>query len=187
MKIRNILIRLRCLIYERPHTDIIRKIIRQSRVKRYCEIGVYCGENVNAVINTCPTLKEVVLVDAYNKIKGSQWFYKEDYILKNAKAIAHRLLDKDKRVRWLEQESVIASSKFKDNYFDMVFIDADHKYEKIKQDILSWYPKIKKGGIISGHDYTINKFGVAKAVNELFDEKNIVLYDAGVWLVKKND
>ena len=51
--------------------------------------------------------------------------------------------------------------------FDLLFIDADHSYESVKQDIEDWLPKIKVGGKISGHDYG-NVPGVGKAVNERF-------------------
>lgn len=54
-----------------------------------------------------------------------------------------------------------------DRTFDLLFIDADHSYESVKQDIEDWLPKIKVGGKISGHDYG-NVPGVGKAVNEKF-------------------
>ena len=49
--------------------------------------------------------------------------------------------------------------------FDLIFIDADHSYEAVKQDIENWLPKLKKGGTICGHDYG-NWEGVGRAVNE---------------------
>jgi hypothetical protein len=39
------------------------------------------------------------------------------------------------------------------NSADLIFIDADHRYSKVKSDILQWYPKLKRGGVISGHDF----------------------------------
>ncbi len=73
-------------------------------------------------------------------------------------------------------DSVTASSIFRDNSLDMVFIDADHRYSHIKQDIELWLPKLKPYGIISGHDceekYT--KFGeYTKIINEHLEEDYI--------------
>ena len=44
------------------------------------------------------------------------------------------------------------SKLFKHSCLDMIFIDGDHSYEGVKTDFLSWYSKVKPGGIIAGHD-----------------------------------
>lgn len=58
-------------------------------------------------------------------------------------------------IRPMVMDSKSASEVFTDGLLDMVFIDADHRYKNIKQDIELWLPKIKKGGIICGHDCTV--------------------------------
>ena len=52
----------------------------------------------------------------------------------------------------LKMRSEEAVKHFKDQSLDLVFIDGDHRYEAIKQDIEMWYPKVKNGGVFSGHD-----------------------------------
>lgn len=49
--------------------------------------------------------------------------------------------------------SEIASQMFDDESLDFVYIDANHAYDWVVQDIELWYPKVKKGGILWGHDY----------------------------------
>jgi len=49
--------------------------------------------------------------------------------------------------------------------FDLVFLDADHRYEAVHADILAWLPLVRPGGILSGHD--LNWPGVRRAVEEL--------------------
>lgn len=60
-----------------------------------------------------------------------------------------------------------ASGLFQDSSLDGVFIDADHSYEAVRQDIQSWLPKVRSGGILAGHDYTSTFPGVIQAVNEM--------------------
>lgn len=47
--------------------------------------------------------------------------------------------------------------EFKDNSLDFVYIDANHTLQFVIQDIAEWSRKIRKGGIIAGHDYRLNK------------------------------
>ncbi len=58
-----------------------------------------------------------------------------------------------KNVDFWDMGSLDASCRFKDSFFDFVFIDASHRYELTKADIRLWYHKIKEGGILAGHDY----------------------------------
>jgi len=51
---------------------------------------------------------------------------------------------------------------------DFVFIDGDHSYVSICEDIAAWVPRISRGGVIAGHDYMAHHPGVIRAVNELF-------------------
>lgn len=59
-----------------------------------------------------------------------------------------------------------AAPLFEDGSLDAVFIDADHTYDAVKKDIANWMPKIRKGGILAGHDYIHTWPGVIQAVNE---------------------
>ena len=86
--------------------------------------------------------------------------------------------------------SLQAAQSFKDESIDFVFIDAAHSYRHIMDDIKAWYPKVKKGGVISGHDYmpTHPKSipGVVRAVNEFFKCKDLELGPAGrTWMHRK--
>lgn len=89
----------------------------------------------------------------------------------------------DNRVRLIREFSVNAARFFPDEYFDFIYIDADHTYDAVKEDLRAWYPKVKKGGILSGHDYISAEmtmklghsvpFGVIEAVSEFKAENNI--------------
>jgi len=93
---------------------------------------------------------------------------------------------------FIKDSSENASKRFKNRSVDFVFIDAGHDYEDVKLDIESWLPKIKKGGIMAGHDYNPYSLeggypGVWKAVNETFEGKVLSDYfDEDCWFVKIN-
>ena len=69
-----------------------------------------------------------------------------------------------------------AAGLFKDESLDAVFIDADHSYEAVKLDIQNWLPKVRKGGILAGHDYNSAWPGVIRAVNEILPEAEKIDY-----------
>ena len=85
----------------------------------------------------------------------------------------------------IRKDSVEASKDFEDESCDVVYIDMEHTYEAVKKDIESWLPKVKYGGYIAGHDYTIHAPGVQKAVHEFFPKNKITVMNGSAWIVKK--
>ena len=104
-------------------------------------------------------------------------FYCVD-IGEEAETLTNNLKTLEKYYTFMKMDTQSAVNHFADRSLDFVFVDAGHSYEDVKADILSYYPKIKVGGIIAGHDYKIEDHpGVVKAVDELINPFKIV--DAG--------
>ena len=103
-----------------------------------------------------------------------------------------------------DMSSLEAASNIEDKSLDICFIDADHRYEEVKKDILAYFPKIKPGGILCGHDleqhflYRFNTFtpqeleedfyngchpGVIQAIGELIGLDIVKQYSDNVWAV----
>ena len=79
----------------------------------------------------------------------------------------------------LRLNSEEAAEKFQQETLDFVYIDANHSYEAVQQDIQLWWPKVKLRGIISGHDYFDGgryDFGVKSAVDEFVSKTNQQLF-----------
>jgi predicted O-methyltransferase YrrM len=79
-----------------------------------------------------------------------------------------------------------------DESLDCVYIDCCHEYECVKKDLDAWMPKVKKGGIVAGHDVTNNMYGVRQAVDELTQRLKIKWtlipeqgWDASFYFVKQ--
>lgn len=77
-------------------------------------------------------------------------------------------------IRPLRMPSDQAASLFEDGTLDFVFLDADHGYEAVRRDLQAWFPKIKRRGVLGGHDYLHADFpGVRRAADEFFREQNL--------------
>jgi predicted O-methyltransferase YrrM len=81
-------------------------------------------------------------------------------------------------------DSKILYENFKNESIDFLFVDGDHRYKSVKEDLKLWFPKIKPGGIISGHDYNEPSCGVRQAVDEFFTF-GAQCYEGGCWIFYK--
>lgn len=79
------------------------------------------------------------------------------------------------------KESVAAASDFLDKSLDFVFLDGGHTYEQVKKDILAYLPKLKKGGVMAGHDFDPTFPGVEKAVREVFGREISMIMPRSWW------
>lgn len=72
-------------------------------------------------------------------------------------------------IKLLVLSSNIAKDKIENDLVDLCFIDGDHHYKQVKLDFFNYWPKIKIGGILLGHDYGVSGWpGVKKAADEIF-------------------
>lgn len=84
----------------------------------------------------------------------------------------------------IRKTSKEAALLYPDESLDIVFIDADHSYESVVQDIELWLPKVKIGGILAGHDYGNGYHpGVKQAVDEKLN--HIHIKDDTCWVYHK--
>ena len=116
-------------------------------------------------------------VDTSNEINKTQFDNLFNIFSKNIEPVKNNI----NIVKSLSWDGAL---NYEDNSLDFVFIDAAHDYESVKKDINTWYPKIKNGGIIAGHDYH-NNCGVLPAVNEFFEDKGGVKQNGTCWVYEK--
>lgn len=155
------------------------------------EVGVWKGQFTYNILNLLPNIKTYYCIDSwkmYDEYKSSlkgEAFLKADYdtIFRTYKNKVKKFKNKITTMRMMSTEAL---SKIPDRSLDFVFIDANHSYEYAKEDITVWSPKVKYGGLISGHDYGRNQhsdIGVTRAVNELIP--NVNKGYNGVWYIFK--
>ena len=88
-------------------------------------------------------------------------------------------------LRIMRMDSLEAAELFhgKDN-IHFVFLDDDHEYEHVKQELEAWEPLMGKDSIIAGHDVTEEFHGVEEAVREYFGEGNYTVECGRSWVVR---
>ncbi len=81
-------------------------------------------------------------------------------------------------------DSFDRAKDFEDGSIDFLFIDANHTYEYVIRDLQAFLPKMKKGGVISGHDHNDQHPGVIRACREFFPEPVNYDKEEDVWSVQ---
>ena len=94
-----------------------------------------------------------------------------DQYYKEAKMYLSPLIQRG-TINLIKKLSEDAASDYEDESIFFCFIDASHLYKNVVNDIKLWLPKIKKGGIIAGHDYKTYD-DVYNAVGETLGHDNI--------------
>ena len=141
------------------HTGVLIDLIQKEQIKIFAEIGIAWGKNLKKILqsDSAKIIEEYWAVDPWNPLLNSG--------PPNGYEMLCSLAPYFKQLRILQFHSIDAAKFFPDNYFDMVYIDANHTYEAVSQDIPAWLPKVKIGGILGGHDY--NMSSIRRAVDEL--------------------
>lgn len=154
------------------------------------EIGSFRGKSLASVAENIKRKNlQVVSVDLFDKVISETYIEPDVYAKREGmyddfmKTIEQFGLSE--QVEVLVAKSTDAAELLSCRQFDMVFIDADHSYEGAKADIEAWWPLVKDGGIMAGHDYDHNNRGwpgVYKAVHERFGQP---YFGCFIWAVRK--
>lgn len=158
------------------------------------EVGVAEGKYSIVLCESIPGLKLncVDLWDTYYRVESPRVMLKnremQDWALNESK---QRLASYN--VNFIRKASMKAVEDFKDGELDFVYIDANHGFDWVMQDIIEWTKKVRNGGIVSGHDYyrfkgagvvdAINAYTHAHQIHEWFvcDERECSFFWAKGW------
>ena len=125
-------------------------VITLTRSLTMYEIGSYAGESAEIFAEN---FKKIYCVDPWEHGYDDE----RDWASHNNGKIVEDAFDarvsKYDNVVKRKISSIDCSKEVRDNSIDLVYIDGNHTYEAILEDIKAWYPKIRTGGFLSGHDY----------------------------------
>lgn len=161
-------------------------VVTANNNARFVEIGALYGQSsVYMAVNIINSGKNIKF-DVIDTFRGSPEHQlgasAEDRNIVQYGTTAHIYLKNIERVkdtiRTLMMESKQAVDFYNDNSIDFIFIDGNH--EAVKEDILLWWPKVKKDGIMSGHDALFPN--IKQDLDEIFRDYSLH-YDC--WMVRK--
>jgi predicted O-methyltransferase YrrM len=146
------------------------------------EIGSYCGasssiiatkfinSNINCVDPWSPYTEDCSIID----------LAKQELELKEAEMLFDIVVSKNTNIKKNKMSSVEYCQLILNSSIDFIYIDGNHQYSSVKEDILTWLPKIKVGGIIAGHDYTWDSVKIA--ITEIFNKNPNKTYCDSSWM-----
>ena len=156
--------------------DLIKELGDNSD-KTMIEIGSFVGEST---VMFAQSFKKVIAIDPFLEGYDDKDPTSHSFDFDN---VYQTYLDRTtihSNVQTLVMTSDEAVDTLNEEHFDFIYLDGLHTYEGVKKDIQNYLPKVKKGGVIGGHDYT-NEVqhlkGVFQAVNEMFGTPDKVFKD----------
>jgi hypothetical protein len=116
------------------------------------EVGSFKGEFAKQILDVWSG--NLYMVDVWRGLGNEYLDASNHNIHTTAYADAMKSIEgKEDRSVMIRCNSAKAISLFPDKSLDFVYIDANHAYDYVVEDIKLWYPKVKNGGYLLGHDY----------------------------------
>ena len=165
------------------------------------EVGVQNGEFAKLLLSQWSNCKRYILVDPWDDgPRNGNYLYvdaanvggQQRYFERTIQNIPELSINKTVFIR---KTSMEAAELLADDSLDIVYIDARHDYHSVLEDMNAWYPKIKTGGLLAGHDYLLTYshdtiFTVKPAVDKFARDHNLVLFhthdDFPTWMIFKS-
>lgn len=126
------------------------------------EIGVASGCFTEQILATWPTCSKLYAVDCWGPFEGNHLTDEDQE--QRFRQVTEKF-SKYSNVEIVRKYSRFAASYVPNGSVDFVYIDGDHSHAGAALDLQCWFPKLKRGGIMAGHDY-YNGCGVKTAVDD---------------------
>lgn len=169
---------------------VLQKLVR-DQVGRVEEVAIHCADLGSWVGSSAIAMSQVdarVLVRCVDHFQGNQHDQLRNVAAKlTPEEIEKTLIENTvkcgvaDRVLISRKEIVRCADEFSNEAFHLAYLDAEHDYQSVRRQIEAWMPKVKKNGILCGHDYSDNFPGVKQAVDELKNQGMVVRTEGNVW------
>lgn len=168
--------------------DELARLFYELGFTKGAEIGVDRGLYSHALCSANPDLK-LYCIDPWKVYNKYDDIKEENKFARNLEHTKRMLEGFDCEI--IQRSSMGAITNFKPESLDFVYIDGNHRYEYVLEDLRGWSKIVKKGGIVSGHDYRAKSrkyknpnAGVGMAIDQFMEENDIKPF---FWMIEKND
>jgi len=118
---------------------------------RGAEIGVDKGYFSSVLLKANPKLR-MWCIDAWTAYEGYRDYVNQDRISRHYAEAKKGLAKYNAHI--IKDFSMNVVKTFRDNSLDFVYLDGNHDFQNVINDIAEWGKKVRVGGILAGHDYT---------------------------------
>lgn len=139
---------------DKDRVTYITDLLNQKKAQRGVEIGVFKGQFSKQLLNKWDGT--LYMVDPWRPL-GDEYIDASNH--KNHMDAYEKTMES---IRGFEDRAFmfrglgeLVVDVFEDESLDFVYIDGNHAYDYVKQDIEKWWPKVKPGGLVMGHDYLL--------------------------------
>lgn len=134
-------------------TELIRKIGKLFPNGKGVEVGTFKGAFAREILLNWTG--HLYMVDVWRGLNDNEYQDGSNHY-SHIDAFELTMLNIDgfeDRATMIRTKSTQGADLFQDNSLDFVYIDANHAYDYVVEDMEKWYPKVKNGGYLIGHDY----------------------------------
>lgn len=152
---------------------------------KVAEIGILRG-HFSAKIYEALSPSLYYMIDPWRVFPSAVYEDYREYEQSHWDAICEKVRDKfegEPGIRILRTTSLEAAAQMPPASLDFIYLDGNHSYEAVREDLPAWYRILKPGGIMAGHDWDLP--GVRKAVEEF--REGLILQGAVVNLRTTNE
>jgi hypothetical protein len=134
--------------------ELIQEITQEFPFGKGVEVGTFKGNFSKEILDMWGGT--LYMVDVWRPLSDEEYLDSSNHV-NFINGVYGEAMDNisgyEDRAIMVRASSEISSKMFEDNSLDFVYIDANHAYDYVVQDINVWYPKLKEGGYLCGHDY----------------------------------
>jgi autotransporter strand-loop-strand O-heptosyltransferase len=173
---------------------IYRYVVDNINDAHIVEVGAWMGKSTSFMAKEIKDSGKNIIFDVVDTWKGTVNEKDHQEIVKEHGGSIYKVFKKNMTDAGLDgyhNPKIMTSNKayrrYDDESLDFVFLDSDHSYKSVNKDIEKWYPKIKPGCIIAGHDWIDPFPGVKQAVREQFGIDYIIYHNSWIHVKGKDN